>query len=64
MLVPGFCQCSSEVVFARLTVKEGQQEEHKQRRQNVKIAFPQQLLLGDGIDCRSSSVVDGLNLLV
>ena len=39
MLVPMIRQCILEKEVATLTVKEGEQEEHKQRWQDVKIAF-------------------------
>ena len=64
MFVPRTCQCTFKEAVVLLTVKEGEQEEHKQRRQNVKVALSQQLLLGDSIDMVSSSVIDDLDLFV
>lgn len=64
MFVPRMCQCTFKEAVVLLTVKEGEQEEHKQRRQNVKVTLSQQLLLGDNIDMVSSSIIDDLDLLV
>lgn len=46
------------------SVKEGQQEEHEERREDVEVTFPEKPLLRNRIDVGPSSVVDGFDLLV